>query len=220
LKNRLFKISKANTKIIKVVLLLAFFCACKSSTYIATNTDYKTGVDFTQGMWLLNYIDSPTEQAEIVKQQTIPFFRDKIKERFFYRAELNSLLIPNQIALHPSKQKLKELKIGTGFDYFVHLSTKKNKEQIGTIGLFEDEYSTGSNQSEVTLEIYDLNLQEIIYSQRVIGTDSAKKEKSVWGTPPSSKLIDNVNFHKSANKLLLGCLKKVLNDLEKKSILN
>jgi hypothetical protein len=35
-------------------------------------------------------------------------------------------------------------------------------------------------KAEVTLEIYDLNLQEIIYSQRAIGTNSARTEKSVW----------------------------------------
>jgi hypothetical protein len=54
------------------------------------------------------------------------------------------------------------------------------------------------------LEIYDLNLQEIIYSQRAIGTNSARTEKS--GEPASDKLIDNISFHKSA-KLMSGSLK-------------
>jgi hypothetical protein len=220
MKNLLLKTNKASTTIIKLIILLALFCSCKSATYILTNTDYKTGVDFTQGMWLLNYIDCPEENALIMKQETTSFFQEKLKERFFYRADVKNILIPNQFALNPTRQKLKELKIGTSFDYFISISTKKNKDQIGTIGLFENEYSTGSNQSEVTLEIYDLNLQEIIYSQKVIGTVSAKKEKSVWETTQSSKLIDNISFHKSANKLMTACLKKILNDLQKKSIVN
>ena len=35
----------------------------------------------------------------------------------------------------------------------------------------------------------------------------------------SDKLIDNITFHKSSNKLMLGALKKILNDLKKKSII-
>lgn len=76
------------------------------------------------------------------------------------------MLIPQQIPLNPNKQKLKELKTETGFDYFINISCKKNKDELSSLGLYEDENSKGKNQSEVTIEIYDLNLEEIIYNQK------------------------------------------------------
>ncbi|MBP2284235.1 hypothetical protein H4V97_002553 [Flavobacterium sp. CG_23.5] len=213
-------IKKNSTLIPVLVVILVLFASCKSNTYILTNTSYKTGVDFTKGKWLLNQLDSPSYNTEKLTDQATAFFKDNLKDRYFYRDNVDGLLISYQIPLNPNKQKLKELKIGTGFDYFINISSKKNKSEIGTIGLYEDENSIGSNQSEVTLEIYDLNLQEIIYSQRAIGKVSARKEKSVWETKKSDKLIDNISFHKSSNALMTGSLKKILKDLKKKSIKN
>jgi hypothetical protein len=40
----------------------------------------------------------------------------------------------------------------------------KNKDELGTLGLYEDENSRGKTKVKLALEIYDLNLQ-IIYSQ-------------------------------------------------------
>jgi hypothetical protein len=59
---------------------------------------------------------------------------------------------------------------------------------------------------------YDLNLQKIIYSQRAILLQEQKK--SVWETKASDKLIDNISFHKSANKLMSGSLKEIIKDLK------
>lgn len=208
---------------IRLITILCFvlmlFTCCKSNTYLLTNTEYKTGVDFTKGKWLLNQIDSQDDGQKITTEITT-FFKENLKDRYFYREEVSGLLIPYQIPLNPDKQKIKELQIGTGFDFFINISYKKNKNQLAVIGLFEDENSTGLNQSEATLEIYDLNLHQIIYSQRAIGSDSSKKQKSMWETKKSNKLIDNISFHKTSTKLMLGSLKRILKDLKKKSILN
>lgn len=210
---------KKNCKLILfLVVILVFFTSCKNNIYTLTNANYKTGVDFTKGKWLVNRFDESNDNSAKISSQYTNFFEENLKDRCFLRDEVEGLLIPYQIPLNPSKQRLKELKIGTGFDYFINISSKKNKSEIGTIGLYENENSVGSNESEVTLEIYDLNLQEIIYSQRAIGKVSARKEKSVWETKNSDKLIDNISFHKSPNNLIKGCLKRILKDLKKKSI--
>ncbi|MFT7396637.1 MAG: hypothetical protein ACI96G_001398, partial [Flavobacterium sp.] len=57
--------------------------------------------------------------------------------------------------------------------------TKKNKSELGVISLRKDENSTDSNHSQVDLEIYNLHLNQIIYSQLVISIDSSTKHKSV-----------------------------------------
>jgi hypothetical protein len=63
-----------------------------------------------------------------------------------------------------------------------------------------------------------LNLQEIIYSQNVVGVARKTKDESVWETQKSSKLLDNVHFYKNSNKLMTGALKKILKDLDKRSV--
>ncbi|MBE0392772.1 hypothetical protein [Flavobacterium sp. PL002] len=205
--------------IIKLLVIIVFFASCKSKTYLLTNNDYTTGVDFTKGKWLLNYLDYPAYKSNKLKTTTTSFFNEQLNDRYFYRETSSGLLIPQQIPLNPSKQKLRELKTGTGFDYFININSKKNKDELNGLALYEDENSEGKNQSEVTIEIYDLNLQEIIYKQKAIGTDHAKQEKLPWDQK-SRKLIDNINFHSSTNKLMLGSLKKVLKDLKNKSIKN
>jgi hypothetical protein len=192
--------------------------SCKSNTYLLTNHDYKTGVDFTQGKWLLNTINSTKENRDKLTQETTLFFTENIGNRYYFRADVNSLLLPENIPLNPNKEQIKSLQVGTGFDYFINVSSKKNKDELGTVSLFDDEQSTEENNAEVTLEIYDLNLHQIIYTQEAIGSDRAEKQKSIWETKKSNKLIDNINFHRSSNKLVLGSLKKILKDLKKKSI--
>ncbi|WP_157492700.1 hypothetical protein [Flavobacterium sp. TAB 87] len=201
------------------IFILVFLESCQSKTYLFTNNNYKTGVDFTQGKWLLNQIDCNCDSNDEIKEQATLFFAKNLTDRYYYRPEINGLLLPHLIPLNPSKQKIKELKIGTNFDFFINVTAKENRSDLGKIGFYEDENSTGKNQSEVTLEVYDLNLQEIIYSQRVVGTVTSEKQKSLWETTKSDKLIDNISFHKSNKKLIKGAFKKLLKDLEKKSVL-
>jgi hypothetical protein len=127
--------------------------------------------------------------------------------------------VPKKIPLNPNQTKLKELKEGTGFDYFINISTKRNKNEMNSIELYQTDNEVALNQSEVTLEIYDLNSKLIIYTQRVVGSTSKEKNISVFQSPKSDKLIDNINFYKSTDGLMLGSLKKILKDLKKKSIL-
>ena len=204
----------------KLAVVLTLVSSCSEKTYVLTNTNSKTGVDLTKGKWLLNELDCPKENTAKLTDITSDFFEKNLNDRYFYRKNVSGLLIPRQIPLSPTKQKLKELKEGTGFDFFINISSKKNKNDLGDVGFYEDENSTGSNQSEVSLEIYDLNLQEIIYTQRAVGTVRPSNSKSVWETKKSDKLIDNISFHKNTGRLMIGSLKRILKDLERKSITN
>jgi hypothetical protein len=203
-----------------VYFLLLLISSCQTKTYLFVNSGQRIGVDFTTGKWLLNELDCPNENKEKLTSEALTFFKENTQERLFYINDVNGLLITRKVHLNPNKVKLKELKDGTGFDFFINITTKKNKNDFSIVELYQDENSTGKNESTVFLEIYDLNLQQIIYSQQVIGTDRKNKETSVWETQKSDKLIDNIVFYKSTNKLMLGSLKKILQDLKNKSIKN
>ena len=105
------------------------------------------------------------------------------------------------------------------FDFFINISTKKkNKSDFSSIELYQTDSETGKNEASVILEIYDLNLKQIIYSQNVVGITEKGNTKSMWETEKSDKLIDNITLYKSTNKLMLGALKKVFKDLKKRSV--
>lgn len=205
------------------IFKILFFCflivltSCHTSSYSIVSPQ-RLGVDFTKGRWLLNVIDCPEPNKNQLTINATKFFKKNLKDRIFYIKDVSGLLIMPKTKLNPNKIKLKELKDGTEFDFFINIVVKKNRSDLGSIGLYETKYpGNGKNESEAFLEIYDLNLLQIIYSSHVIG--SAKEDQpSVFDTKKSDKLIDNISFHKSSNRLMLGSLKKILKDLNKKSI--
>jgi hypothetical protein len=178
----------------------------------------KTGVDFTSGKWLLNELDCPKNSRDKLTSETLEYFKKNIGGRISYINDVNGLLITRKIHLEPNKTKLKELKDGTGFDFFINIVSTKNKSDFSSIELYQDKNDLGKNESAVTLEIYDLNLQEIIFSQKVIGTAHKKDNKSVWDTKKSDKLIDNITFYRSTERLMSGALKRIFKNLSKTSV--
>jgi hypothetical protein len=52
-------------------------------------------------------------------------------------------------------------------------------------------------------QIYDLiSYKRLSYLNEQLELILARTEKSVWETKASDKLIDNISFHKSANKMM------------------
>lgn len=204
-------------KLLCSIFLFAILSSCNSPTYLFM-TPKQTGVDFTSGKWILNELDAPKNAKDELTETTSNFFKKNLAGRFFYIHDVNGLLVPRKIPLNPSKTRLKELKDGTGFDFFINISTKKNQSDFSSIELYQSESEGGKNEASVIVEIYDLNLQQIIYSQNVVGVAKKKSSESVWQTEKSDKLIDNVTFYKSSNRLMKGALKKILKDIDKKSV--
>ncbi|RED22049.1 hypothetical protein BD847_3546 [Flavobacterium cutihirudinis] len=204
-------------KLLCSIFLFTILSSCNAPTYLFT-TPKQTGVDFTSGKWILNELDAPKNSKDELTETVSNFFKKNLNDRFFYIHDVNGLLVPRKIPLNPSKTKLKELKDGTGFDFFINISTKKNQSDFSSIELYQSESEGGKNEASVIVEIYDLNLQQIIYSQNVVGVARKKSSESVWQTEKSNKLIDNVTFYKNSNQLMNGALKKILKDIDKKSV--
>lgn len=198
-------------------LFIFLFSSCQSAHYMFL-TGQRTGVDFTSGKWLLNELDCPKNSKDKLTEESLKFFRKNLGERVSYINDVNGLLITRKIHLNPNSVKLKELKDGTGFDFFINIVSKKNRNDFSSIELYQDESESGKNEASVILEIYDLNLQQIIYSQNVVGITTKGNTKSMWETEKSNKLIDNVTFYKTSNNLMTGALKRIFKDLKKRSV--
>lgn len=205
-----------NLKLLSLVFLL-LLSSCQTPRYIFM-TGQRTGVDFTTGKWLLNEVDSPRNAKEKMTAESLKFFKKNLGERIFYIHDVNGLLVTRKINLNPNSVKLKELKDGTGFDFFINISTKKNKNDFSSVELYQIDSESGTNEAEVTLEIYDLNLKQIIYSQNVVGITGKGNTKSIWETEKSEKLVDNITLYKNADNLMLGALKRIFKDLDKRSV--
>jgi hypothetical protein len=208
------------SKALIFITFLIFFTlsACHSGHIYFKNSKINTGVDFSKGKWLLNTIDCPESTQEKLTAETLLFFNQYTKQRLFQISKVDGLLIPKSIPLNPNKNELKNLKLGTGFDYFINIKARKNKNDYGNFSLYESADSSGKNESSVIVEIYDLNLQEIIYSKTAIGVSGKSAELLKSNTQKSNKLIDNIEFYKNPNQLINGALKKIFKDLKKKSV--
>jgi hypothetical protein len=194
---------------IYVFCVLITLTSCQSSKYIFIDSTQKIGVDFTTGKWLLNEIECPEYSKDVLTTVATKNFKKKLKNRLFYINDVDGLLITRKINLKPNKTKLKELKDGTGFDFFINIVANKTHRDSGT-----DLYG---NESEVFLEIYDLNLQQIIYSKHVIGF-TGQGEKSIFGGSAAGNAVNNIPLYKSSTTLMEKSLKKILKDLKKSSI--
>ena len=125
----------------------------------------------------------------------------------FLLSKKKGLFLQKKIDFNPEKKTLEDLKKGTNFDFFITIKASKTKEDFGSVDLTPSRFNNGGmNQSEVLLEIYDLNLAQIIYSQRVIGSTELSQDNQ------------DVHFSKSSRSLLIGAYKRLIKDIEKKSI--
>jgi hypothetical protein len=206
-----------NTTLLFFIFIFISFSSCTTPSYTFA-TGQRTGVDFTSGKWLLNELDCPNNSKDRLTAECLKYFKKHTGDRLFYIHDVNGLLVTRKINLNPSKTKLKELKDGTGFDFFINITTQKNKSDFSSLELYQQANDSGKNEASVIVEIYDLNLQQIIYSQNVIGRTSKVTAPSDQNTQNSSKLKDNISLYKNANQLMEGALKRIFKDLDKRSV--
>lgn len=193
--------------IIVLWFFLSTLSSCSFPSYFFNNKGQTTGLDFTKGKWLMNNIDSPSEVSVQLTKKAKDDFGKYLPNRLFFIYEPKGIILPKKITINPSKRTLEDIKKGSDFDFFINIRAEKIKDELGVIDTTPHHFYTDrNNKSEVIIEIYDLNLAQIIYSQKVIGTVS------------STKSNEDVKFYKSSQSLILGCYKKLIKDIERKSI--
>lgn len=205
------------TLLLFCTFLFISFSSCTTPSYTFV-TGQRTGVDFTSGKWLLNELDCPGSSQDKLTASSLKYFKNHLGERVSYIHDVKGLLVTRKIPLNPSKTKLKELKDGTGFDFFINISTRKNKSDFSSLELYQNDNDTGRNEGSVIVEIYDLNLQQIIYSQNVIGRTSKVTAPPDGNTQKSGKLKDNISFYKNSSQLMEGALRRIFKDLDQRSV--
>ncbi len=195
-------------KNVLLIIVTFLFIGCVSTNYIFEDKTQRTGVDFRNGKWLLNEVEAPSNIESKLNEAATKDFKEFLNDRLTHISNAKGILIKRKTSLNPNKNDLKELKIGTGFDYFINIKANYLKNEIGIISLTNHNHiSNEKTTNDVVLEIYDLNSLEIIYSQKVIATTKI---------PENTK--SDVHFSNSSNGMITKAYKKLIKDLSKKSI--
>jgi len=190
-----------------VLFLTLFFLSCNFPKYYFKDDYIKTGVNFSEGKWLLDKVHVSKNQEVKITKMAKEFFEKKLNNRFTTIFE-EKLLIAQNNNFPLTTEQLKQIKIGTNFDYFIQIKSGNLKNELGSIDFTPSKFNGNlSNEASIELIIYDLNTQQISYHKNVFGTSGTSEN-----TP------NDVTFSKNAENLLVGCLKKIFSDLDKKSL--
>ena len=160
-------------------------------------------LDFTNGKWLIGEIEVNPNVKDKLTKQSIKDFSEYLGERVKYSLNEKSLLMPNKIPLNPSKTAILDIKKGIDFDYFINIKCKNGKNDLSDFDYTKHNYyKSQAYFAQVTLEVYDLNIGEIIYTQTSSG--SINEDNSITFKPTSN--------------VIMSCYKRIMEDIKKKSI--
>ena len=195
----------------KAMVLLLFstlLLSCNLPSYVFVDNAMATGLDFREGKWLLSEIVDPTTSSSSAKNLVVKKLKDKLGDRLVYTTDSKGLLLPKNVKSNPTKEILKDLKKGSGVDFFINVKINIQNNSLSDIDITNHRFNKNLSKSvEVLFEVYNLNMPEIMYSKKVLGRVGIAENNN-----------SDVNFSASTSKLVLGCLNKILRDIEKKSI--
>ena len=195
---------------IKIYYLFSLFLltSCATPNYILENRTQTTGLDFRQGKWLLNEIDVPYSLSDELSKQIFKDFEINLGNRLIRIRNTKGVILPKTMEFYPNKETIKNLKIGAnGFDYFINVKAEIKKNQFGEIDITPAKSNLGGKkQAAIIIEIYDLNLLQIVYSQKAIGTINLPQNNG------------DINLSVSAYSLIRGGYKRLMKDINNKSI--
>jgi hypothetical protein len=196
-------------KKIFLLIIIIISTSCNRVIYSTELDVKKQGVNFREGKWLLAKIDSPKEFYLDLNTSVNDAFKTYLNDRFYSSLPNSStLLLSNKLALNPTKTILETLKKETFFDYIINVKAEKIANNAGgIIALTSNELILPKNSVRLTLEIYDLKNTEIIYSKTYNGYTETQRTQKI-----------DVNFVKTNKQILKGCFKKIIKDLDRKSV--
>ncbi|OMP31195.1 hypothetical protein [Mangrovimonas sp. DI 80] len=186
-------------RLITLLCFIALFHACHTPKYISYGDIHGT-LNFENGKWLLNKIKAPSSLVSSLTDITVNEFSSLLGNRFSTVYETKQLMLPKELPETLSKSTLLDIKNGTGFDFFITVRAKRLSNDMGSLQIGKN-YSEKLNSGLVTLEIYDLNLQQKIYSKTVQGNLTVEENDN------------SLVFGKSSNGLMISSLKKILRKL-------
>ncbi|HLA55399.1 MAG TPA: hypothetical protein VK623_04830, partial [Flavobacterium sp.] len=151
------------------LLLLIAFSSCNISSYQLYNIDQTNGIDFSKGKWLIGEIEANPKYKDELSKLIFKDFTGYLGDRMHYALN-ETLLISGKTPFSPGKKQIKDLKNGTGYDFFINIKCKDTRSDDSNFEVIEHNYYLiQMSYALVTLEVYDLNKGTIVYTQTASG---------------------------------------------------
>jgi hypothetical protein len=155
------------------------------------------GLDYGDGKWLLNEIESPESIKPKLTQIAYDSFYKSLGNRLEKAEDLKNVSL-SYVPLKSEKIYLDIIKKESGFDYLINIKSSSSENNIGALKIGQM-HSEKRNVAESILEVYDLNTLEMIYSRKVTGKVSVDNDDN-----------EDFSFVKSTNGIMISCLKRIL----------
>jgi hypothetical protein len=187
-------------KTLTLLIIITTITSCHFPSYIHSG-DVNSSLDFRKGKWLLNNVESPKRISSILTKIANEEFSELLGENFSTLNQTKGILIPlNTTNKDLSKSTLKDIKNGTGFDFFINVKAKTNKNEIGDLQIGSVD-SHLENNVEISIEIYDLNLLERFYFHSVIGSLSIQENNQDFAFAKGTENLIIKGFEKIMKKI-------------------
>lgn len=156
-------------------LILSFLfigCAANLSNFVYKKEPSPTDLtkpnlklDFSKGEWLLGNIEINANVEEKFTEMVVEDFKTILDTRLKKAVNQKKLLL-GKTPLNPTKKQIEDLKTGTSFDFFINIKCNSGTTDLSDFNWTENSYFKSQDDfATLTIEIYDLNLQGIVYSQ-------------------------------------------------------
>ncbi|MBP9792496.1 MAG: hypothetical protein KBC56_00690 [Flavobacterium sp.] len=166
----------------------------------------ETGLDFTKGKWILNTIEVPYEVQKTLSNLVFKDFSKKLNNRISYSSNVKEFMITPKIDLKENKSELGKIYKTTGYDFFIELKGQVIDDKLESLDITPSRFKNKEqNRVKVILTIYDLKSQLPVYSKTAIGSVETNESS-------------DVNFSASVEMLIIGAYKKIMKDINSKSI--
>jgi len=190
-------------KIGSLLVLLFILSGCHFPKYTFDMESSRYGVDFNNGEWLLNYVDGPAAVNDKLTEMAVEEFSSYLGYSLHYAWKENGLIIPKGLVSNYTEEQLTDLKVGTNFDFFISIRGKIDSDDMGSLQIGDVDHGEKKvNQGWIYLEIYDLNLKERIYFQKVTGIITAEDEHR------------DFVISKSAGDMIVGGMKRIFKKIK------
>ena len=117
-------------KKIFALLIVITFTACHSTKYTHSG-NVNSRLDFKKGKWLLHTVEAPKSIKESLTNIASEKFTELLGNRFSDVNTTRGILLPANITTNLSKADLKDIKNGTGYDFFIKINATVISDEVG-----------------------------------------------------------------------------------------
>lgn len=189
------------------IVFLLITSSCSITNYYFENSEMQTGLNLTTGKWMLKEIEAPYEVKQKLLQLAKDDFSEMLDNRFSLAANVKEFIITPGIDLNKTPSELAKINKTTRYNFLIDIKAKVVKNEFNSVDFTNHKFKNDKAKKVlVELSVYDLEKQFLVYNKKSIAISKMPQDNN------------DVNFSSSINTMIIGAYKKIMKDINKKSI--